>query len=420
MEIVKKIGLRAGMLAIILVLANWIYEQTFWKKDLVAGEGKILTELIQAQDSADVVYMGESSNFTYDKKDSVQKTICEFTADYFPRLQFKQIQKGAIHAGTFLALLKHLKDQRRLQTVVITMNLRSFDAAWIHSKLETSLARTNILFQQYPPLLNRFLLSLNAYTRKTEKQSESDMLAQLTAEVLVMPDGFAYKTAHEWDAAMANGGWRKDDKSWDMPKIELACHYIKTYAFQIHPETNPRVKDFDDIVKLCEKKKLHLVFNLLAENIEYADSLVGKDLIFLLKQNRDFLVKRYQQGEVQVVDNLEQVCGKDFIDKNWTTEHYVQNGRMRIAQNLAHSLKSIYPSDFKDLRLPIVRCTPDNLPKTDSLAVKKAIADIERRIRQTPEWLEQVKRKAIEKKISLDAMIQLDAKYVYDTDLKGK
>jgi hypothetical protein len=42
------------------------------------------------------------------------------------------------------------------------------------------------------------------------------------------------------------------------------------------------------------------------------------------------------------------------------------------------------------------------------------------RIKNTKEWMEQIKIKAKEKNISEDEMLELDAKYLYDTELKIK
>jgi hypothetical protein len=108
------------------------------------------------------------------------------------------------------------------------------------------------------------------------------------------------------------------------------------------------VKDMDEIVEYCAKNKINLYLNLMAENVFYADSLVGKELVFLMKQNRDFLVKRYNKGNCVVVDNFELVNGKDFIDQNWTTEHYGYKGRMKIAKNLAQALKQQFENKYKE------------------------------------------------------------------------
>jgi hypothetical protein len=47
-----------------------------------------------------------------------------------------------------------------------------------------------------------------------------------------------------------------------------------------------------------------------------------------------------------VIDNLETIEGKYFIDKNWTTEHYTYQGRMRIAKHLATELKKQFENNF--------------------------------------------------------------------------
>ena len=131
----------------------------------------------------------------------------------------------------------------------------------------------------------------------------------------------------------------------------MSTRYIKTYGFQINTETNPRIKDFDEIVAVAKQKKLNIVFNLLAENVAYADSLVGKDLVFLMQQNKQLLIDRYTQKGALVVDNFEVVLGKDFIDQRWTTEHYKERGRRAIAKNVAEALKRIYPREFvEDLK----------------------------------------------------------------------
>lgn len=415
----KKTGLRLLLLIAVLALANLIYTHTFWKKDVESADGQILTELLNAQDSADVVFMGESSNFTCAPNDSCKKSISQLVGDYFPSLKFRAIQKGAIHARTYLELIKHIEENKKLKTLIITMNLRSFDADWIHSKLETSLLRTDIMFKQYPPLLNRFLLSLNAYSKKTEKQRQEDAIRQREREELVFPTGFKYKTAAEWDAGLANGSYLNADGSWNMPKIELACHYVKSYAFQLNEHTNPRIKDFDGIVSACRKKNIHLVFSLLAENVQYADSLAGRELVFLMRQNRDYLMKRYNRDNVTVVDNLETVNGKDFIDQNWTTEHYNERGRIYIAKNIAEKIKKLFPGEYVFHNISSRFGNPSAgiyLPSEKATEIEK----IKSRMTASAEWMEHLKNKARERNISLEQMMQIDADYVYETEIKPK
>lgn len=82
-----------------------------------------------------------------------------------------------------------------------------------------------------------------------------------------------------------------------------------------------------------------MYFNLLAENVQYADSLVGKNLVLLMHQNRDYLIKRYTKDNCMVVNNFDIVPGLEFTDQAWTGEHHGYRGRMIEAKNLAQSLK---------------------------------------------------------------------------------
>jgi hypothetical protein len=342
----KYIIIRILGLVLIFLGSNYLYTLLLFERDLNEKSDKIL-ELRESQKSADILYFAESSNVNFHENDSVKFTLSEFTNLFYPELNIVAVNNVAAHSGIFKKWLNDVDVQtKNLKALVVTMNLRSFDAAWRHSKLETPLQESFVLLQPYPNIINRFLLSLQAFDSKTEKEREIEMLKEWRKTELKFPFAFKYKTVTDWDWAMANGGQLNADGSWNTKKSELACHYIKAYAFNLD-ENNQRVKDFDEIANWAEKNKVKVYFNLLAENVEYADSLVGKELVFLMKQNRDFLVKRYTTSFTTVVDNLELVNGKDFTDQDWTTEHYGYRGRMVIARNLAHQLKRQFEINYK-------------------------------------------------------------------------
>ena len=87
----------------------------------------------------------------------------------------------------------------------------------------------------------------------------------------------------------------------------------------------------------------------MAENTEKAQQLIGDELTFLMRQNRDLLVNRYHRNGVLVVDNLECVPSKEYTDSTWTTEHYAEKGRRIVARNVADTLRRFYPKSFVDL-----------------------------------------------------------------------
>lgn len=342
----KNIIYKILLLCVLMVCFNYIYQYAFYENDIQAHSPVINKVRAVVEDGAEVVYIGESSNITYRENDIDKRTISDFIADYFPTLKVGDITKEASHAGIYYELMRNIPETAAVKTVVVTLNLRSFDANWIYSPLETPLQKSLVLLKDRPPLVNRLMLAFRGYDVKTDAERERQVKHQWKHDKLTFETPFTYDNVIDWDNGMAAQGIKKADGSIDPALTELACHYVKTYAFIIDTLTNPRIKDVDRIVALAKERNWHLVFNLLAENVEMADSLVGKELVYLMKHNRDILMQRYNRDKVQVVDNLTAVRDKEFIDRNWTTEHYAENGRKLIARNVAQCLKTIYPAKY--------------------------------------------------------------------------
>ncbi len=335
----------------LLVAMNWVYTKWFFEKDLLEHSDIIELPRQVVADSCQVVYLGESSNNTYGYAESDHRKISAMVSAYFPKVRVGDMTKSASHAQTYYNMLKQVPKDAPVETVIVTMNLRSFDAGWIYSRLETALRKQIVLLQDYPPLMNRFLLAFKAYPIRSEEEWDAIARKHWKKDPLDFPYDFEWNNTHQWDSAMAWGGWQDFEGQRDQQLTELACHYIKSYAFQIRDD-NPRIKDFDAIVDLCRERGWHLVFNLMAENVDKANELVGKDLLFLMKQNRDYLMQRYDtQEDVTVVNNLDLVRDVNFIDQDWTTEHYYGEGRHIIAHQVAQALRQYYPNEYQDLGL---------------------------------------------------------------------
>ena len=336
------------MLCLIIVVLNVIYNFTLYQKDLDEKCAEVV-QVRNTQAETDIYYFAESSNFNTRENDSIQNSISEIINFFYPSLKITAINKPATHAGIYKHWLTQINvNAKKPKAIIVTLNMRSFDAMWVNSILETQLQESVVLAEQRPNIINRFFLSLQAFDNKTDKQREQIMLSDWENTKLIFPFEFRYKTVREWDyGTNYDHFFKKEDGSKDDDRTRLACHYIKAYALNIN-DKNQRVKDFDEMAAWCDKNKINLYLNLMAENIEYADSLVGKELVFLMKQNRDFLVKRYQKGNCVVVDNLEAVPGKEFTDQTWTTEHYGYKGRMIIAKNVAKTLNKQFSKEYKN------------------------------------------------------------------------
>ena len=345
----KKLLSRIGLVLVLLVVLNWVYSKWFFEKDLRKHSDIVELSWDVTDDSCRIIYVGESSNNHFGDEESNHRKISDFVSDYFPKVKMGDMTHSASHAQTYYYMLKHIPASSKVETVVVTMNMRSFGPLWIYSKLETALRKQLVLLEDYPPLVNRFLLGFKAYPIKTEEELDSLTRRHWREDPLVFPFDFEWDNVYQWDSATAWQGRHNYEGEYDPKWTELVCHYIKSYGFQIRDD-NPRLKDFDDIVALSRKRGWNLVFNLMAENVDKANGLVGKELMYLMKQNHDYLLDRYGHLDgVTVVDNLNLVRDVDFIDQDWTTEHYYEDGRRIIAGNVAKALKAYYPEEYRNV-----------------------------------------------------------------------
>lgn len=345
MEMIKKIALKIGLLVMVLVGINIIYINFFFENDL-QEHSPIINDIRLIPSDADIIYLGESSNASTKETDTDKRAISQLIGSHFPNLKVYDITKNASHSGIYKYFLENVAESEKRQTVIVTLNLRSFNSQWINSNLETPLQKSNVLLKPHPPIINRFLLSFKAYEVKTDKEWRLKMKNKWRNDIFDFPYEFSHPGVIEWDQATAKIQMKNDLGEVDFAVTELACHYVKAYGFQIDTLTNPRIKDFNDIVDLAKKRNWNLVFNLLAENTEKADKLLGKDLTFMMNSNADILMKYYERKGVLVVNNLNEVRDEQFIDQNWTTEHYDQYGRITIANNVAKEIQRYYRDEY--------------------------------------------------------------------------
>jgi hypothetical protein len=93
------------------------------------------------------------------------------------------------------------------------------------------------------------------------------------------------------------------------------------------------------LVEIARKRNIKVVFNLLSENMQQANDLVGPMLTNMMEDNCQLLIDRYTQKGALVINNLYVVPDSCFVDRNWPTEHYNLAGKELVAQALAKGLK---------------------------------------------------------------------------------
>lgn len=307
------------IVALLSVFAEGMYRVTFYKGDL-AEHSVGLAQLPQevAASGAEMVYLGESSNHTYSPGDDDTSKISEMVGRFFPDKGMADMTHDGSHGDVYYELLRHLSHtDNQVETVIVTLNMRSFGPCWIYSPLETALQKKLVMLRNRPALVNRAVLTFKAYDVKSDDERYGQMYDYWVEHPLPQhPDLYA----------------------WCDTMPPMAQDLVKCYYFSIDTLNNPRVHDFDKMAALAREQGWQLVFNLLAENVELCDSLVGSDLTHQMRQNRDILVEYFSRRGVIVVDNLEVIEDVRFRDRDFPTEHYDQTGRMRIARRIAEAL----------------------------------------------------------------------------------
>jgi hypothetical protein len=339
-HIVFQLVLRAAALLCLFLVFNIIYKKYFWQEDLDA-HGPLLKELHDVEQWADVLYFAESSNFNVHESDTDKISISLLLDRYLPNNRVGTVDHAGYHVGQFLPVIENIPADSVPKIIVVTMNLRTFGQDAIFGPNEATLQKAARFNSPNPPLLNRLLISLNHYDNRTPHERDLLKWNGWTYDTLKSPFDsiqFEHNTIRRWCETIK---FPDSTGQEDMHRRILADQNIKVFGFHI-TDKNPMVQTFDKIVQVAKSKNLTLIYNVLAENIEQSDSLVGSNLVWVMKKNRDFLVERYSKMGVIVVDNLELVGNEHFNEREvFPTEHYDETGRKTIARNVANAIKAL-------------------------------------------------------------------------------
>ena len=330
MNIVKKIGLRLGLLTLIVSISNSVYKFTFYQSDILEN-GNLLQKLETGLNSSDILLFSSSPNRAHPLTDVDTRSISKIIDDNLPKLTLTAIDTGAIHAGVFKKIINLIPKYSNLKYIIVNMNYRSFGIGWIMSDLENSIAKQSVFYSNYLPIINRLLQGLNYYKAIPNSERQQLMISSWKNSNLPFPP--PKNTVQKWCGVEKWGDWTD-------PKRNLADHFIKNYAFVLNKD-NIRVKDFDEIVDVVKNKNIQLIFNILGENIEKTNYLVDTDLTDLMIQNKNYLIKRYSKQGVIIVDNFNLIPDSCFYEKNFPTEHYTYIGREIIAKNIVQTINDL-------------------------------------------------------------------------------
>ncbi|MBR6161912.1 MAG: hypothetical protein IKQ75_08605 [Bacteroidales bacterium] len=339
-HIILKIAKKCLLLLLLLVVMDLVYRFTLYPRDRERYCSLLEFPQIPIRDTADIIYLGESSEFSCSPTDTDRRSIGTMIGDMMPDHKMGCLSKGAVHAAIYYDILRNIPRDNPVKTVIVTVNMRSFSSEWIYSNLEQPLQKEQIMMKKAPALYKRMLLAFKAYVHWSEAERSKLVRKGFRRQTFTLPHPFPYHNASEWDHAIANSFQLYNGKQVSGDTVELACHYIKCFAYQLD-DKNPRIKDSDKIVRLCQRRGWRLVFNILADNMDQIKTLAGPDLEYLMQENAQYIIQRYEPMGVIVVNNQYSVREEDFFE-TFVTEHYNQRGRRNIAEKVAEKLNDHY------------------------------------------------------------------------------
>ena len=374
-DIAPKVLLRLAVGAAVFFVANYGYVSSgLYKKERVKFS-PVAGKLDSAFLYGDVVYLGESSNTSFNPwTDTFGYSVSEFLQMYLPQNRVRGVSHDGYHMGLFSQMLglmpEHWADSGR-KTVVITVNMRSFGPSAMFNGNEASNQQEAIFYSHRTALLNRVYVSLHHYDYRDSREMERAKTQWFRTRDLRIGGGAGqhYGSTHgglglesageKWFYHNTVKWWLRDlqrqyapvSGEADLDRVmPMAEAYLKEFAFLLDEE-NPRVQALDAIVAKCKQEQVNVVFVLLMPNFDHANRLFGEELTQLMDYNMDFLRKRfagwekeYNKGDFKVgyvdVQRLygDWAGGQHYTDQWYPTEHVDAHVRRFIAQKTAEKI----------------------------------------------------------------------------------
>lgn len=413
-DIAPKVLLRLAVGVLVFFVANIWYVGSGLRNEERLKFSPVAGKLDSAFLHGDVVYLGESSNTSFNPwTDTFGYSVSEFLQMYLPQNRVRGVSHDGYHVGLFSQMLglmpAHWSDSSR-KTVVITVNMRSFGPSAMFNGNEASNQQEAIFYSHRMSLLNRVFVSLHHYDNRDAKEMERAKTQWFRTKDLRLKGGPGnhYFNTHSDGSLKPEGEvwyyhntvkwWLRDlqrqfapvsgdaDLARVMPMAEA---YLKEFAFLLDEE-NPRVQALDAIVEKCKRERVNVVFVLLMPNYDHANRLFGEELTQLMDYNMDFLRKRfagwekeYKQGNFKVgyVDVPRAygtwAGGEHYTDQWYPTEHVDAHIRQFIAKKTAEKILAFQYIDriqtgVTKPMVPEIKPSVNNLP---NWSIKMPMAD---------------------------------------------
>ncbi len=333
MEILKKILFRLALCTALFFAVNFFYAKFMHKKD-VEKYSPLKPVLDSVYRSADIIYLGESSNTSFNPwTDTLSQSVTDFLQGNMPDKKIGSISHESFHLGLFRKILELYPDNSK-KPIIVTLNIRAMSPPSVFSATEAHNQQEALFYSNRIPLLTRIFLSLHYYDNANSSEREREKMVTWRTKSIKLGPG-SWETTRDW--MYANNKFN-DAHPVPTKLRDMSDAYIKEFAFLLDAY-NPRVQDLRAMIAFAKKNNIPVLFHILPENLEYSRALWGQQLVQYLEYNHGYLLQVLQKEKMEYVDNFSIARGVDFTDQWYPTEHFNTRIRRLIALSLAQKLK---------------------------------------------------------------------------------
>jgi hypothetical protein len=337
----KKIIFRSVALALLLVVAGLCLMISLHHTDL--QKTRLYDSLQKVACCSRILYLGDSTALSFNPGEKDGRSTGSMLSVYYPGLCTGSINLASANARIWLKVLQSLPAYSAVETVVVTMDIRSFGPERILNDKSAKINRDiTYLDGLWVGTVKRCLMHLNVFRQKSPEAINRQLEKIQNEEILKFPFESRINTTGKWLKAYNTRYLPPEQRL----KQESTAGFIRALAFNIDTLNNPRIRDYDKILAYCKSRNLNVVFLLVPEDISRIESLAGKELSYLIHTNRELLVNRYRNKGAHVVDCLQSPAPEGFYGPQYKRVAFTSAGRQTLAKRLASEISLIYPEAF--------------------------------------------------------------------------
>lgn len=160
--------------------------------------------------------------------------------------------------------------------------------------------------------------------------------------------------------------------------------------------------------------------------VSFAKELAKRDVIILMATEATydlfpygFISKAYEIYCLSTEEKQKLIIAKINSTPDWKKDivKKAAENHISVDEQMKKDVDYVIQMDYTAIKKPENHMAGDeyNLPE-----VIKYLEETKERMKKTPDWMAQIKLKAKQRNISIEKMMDLDAKYMYDTEVRYK